>query len=113
MKKISLLGSTGSIGTSTLDVVERNPEDFQILAMSAGSNVELFAQQIRKFKPQVVALFDSKKVSLLKKRVADLNVEILDVKRAEDFSLWLQLGWCLHNIDDRLLKTWIKFSNSC
>ena len=51
MKKISLLGSTGSIGVNTLDVVERNPESFQILAMSAGSNVDLFAEQIRKYKP--------------------------------------------------------------
>ena len=55
MKKISLLGSTGSIGVNTLDVVERNPESFQILAMSAGSNVDLFAEQIRKFKPRVAA----------------------------------------------------------
>ena len=37
-------------------------------------------------------------------------VDMLDVKRIEDYNLWLQLGWCLHNIDDRLLKTWIKFS---
>ena len=77
MKKISVLGSTGSIGVSTLDVIERNPESFQILALSAGSNVELFAEQIRKFKPQVVALFDSKKVPLLKEKIADLDVEIL------------------------------------
>ena len=77
MKKISILGSTGSIGVSTLDVIERNPESFQILALSAGSNVELFAEQIRKFKPQVVALFDSKKVPLLKEQITDLDVEIL------------------------------------
>ena len=77
MKKISLLGSTGSIGVNTLDVVERNPESFQILAMSAGSNVDLFAEQIRKFKPRVVALFDTQKISTLKERVVDLDVEIL------------------------------------
>ncbi|MZG54276.1 MAG: 1-deoxy-D-xylulose-5-phosphate reductoisomerase [Nitrospinae bacterium] len=77
MKKISLLGSTGSIGVSTLDVVERNPESFQILALSAGSNVDLFAEQIRKFKPQIAALFDSKKVSLLKEKISDLDVEVL------------------------------------
>jgi len=77
MKKISILGSTGSIGVNTLDVIERNPESFQILALSAGSNVELFAEQIRKFKPQVAALFDSKKVPLLKELIADLDVEIL------------------------------------
>ena len=77
MKKISILGSTGSIGVNSLDVIERNPESFQVLALSAGSNVELFAEQIRKFKPQVVALFDSKKVPLLKEQIADLDVEIL------------------------------------
>ena len=77
MKKISLLGSTGSIGVNTLDVVERNPENFQILAMSAGSNVDLFAEQIRKFKPKVAALFDTQKIATLKERVVDLDVEIL------------------------------------
>ena len=77
MKKISLLGSTGSIGVNTLNVIERNPESFQILAMSAGSNVDLFAEQIRKFKPRVAALFDTQKISTLKEQVVDLNVEIL------------------------------------
>ena len=77
MKKISLLGSTGSIGTNVLDVIERNPEKFQIFSMSAGSNVDLFAKQIRKFKPRVVALFDSKKIPTLKEQIADLDIEIL------------------------------------
>ena len=77
MKKISLLGSTGSIGTNVLDVIERNPEKFHILGMSAGNNVDLFAKQIRKFKPRVVALFDTKKIPTLKERIADLDIEIL------------------------------------
>ena len=77
MKKISLLGSTGSIGTNVLDVIERNPEKFQILGMSAGSNVDLFAKQIRKFKPRVVSLFDIKKIPTLKEQIADLDIEIL------------------------------------
>ena len=77
MKKISLLGSTGSIGVNTLDVVDRNPEKFQVLAMSAGSNVDLFAEQVRKFKPKIASLFDSTKISTLKERVADLDVEII------------------------------------
>ena len=77
MKKISLLGSTGSIGTNVLDVIERNPEKFQIFGMSAGNNVDLFAKQIRKFKPRVVALFDTKKIPTLKERIADLDIEIL------------------------------------
>ncbi len=77
MKKISLLGSTGSIGANVLDVIERNPEKFQILGMSAGNNVDLFAKQIRKFKPRFVALFDTKKIPTLKERIADLDIEIL------------------------------------
>ena len=77
MKKISLLGSTGSIGTNVLDVIERNPENFQIIGMSAGSNIDLFAKQIRKFKPRVVALFDIKKIPTLKELIADLDIEIL------------------------------------
>ena len=77
MKKISLLGSTGSIGTNVLDVIERNPEKFQIVGMSAGNNVDLFAKQIRKFKPRVVALFDTKKIPTLKELIADLDIEIL------------------------------------
>ena len=77
MKKISLLGSTGSIGVNTLDVVERYPESFQVCALSAGSNVELFASQIRKFKPALAALFDTTKVDALKELVGDLDVEIV------------------------------------
>ena len=77
MKKISLLGSTGSIGTNVLDVIERNPENFQIIGMSAGSNIDLFAKQIRKFKPRVVALFDTKKIPTLKELITDLDIEIL------------------------------------
>ncbi len=77
MKKISLLGSTGSIGANVLDVIERNPEKFQIFSMSAGNNVDLFAKQIRKFKPRVVALFDTKKIPTLKEQIADLDIEIL------------------------------------
>ena len=60
-----------------LDVVERYPEKFQVCALSAGSNVELFAQQIRKFKPALAALFDITKIDALKELVADLDVEIV------------------------------------
>ena len=77
MKKISLLGSTGSIGVNTLDVVERYPDKIQVCTLSAGSNVELFAQQIRKFKPALAALFDVTKIDTLKELVADLDVEIV------------------------------------
>lgn len=56
MKRIALLGSTGSVGTSTLDVVEQHPERFSVVALAAGNNVELLAEQVRKFQPQLVSV---------------------------------------------------------
>ena len=76
MRKISLLGSTGSIGVNTLDVVARNPEQFEICGLSAGSNVDLLASQVKKFKPEVVSLFDRSKEKLLKEKLAGMDVEI-------------------------------------
>ncbi|MBI4383845.1 MAG: 1-deoxy-D-xylulose-5-phosphate reductoisomerase [Nitrospinae bacterium] len=77
MKNISILGSTGSIGINTLDVIERNPERFTVWGLAAGSNVELFAAQIKKFKPKVASLYDASKLGLLKKMTAGEDVEIL------------------------------------
>ncbi len=56
MKRISILGSTGSIGRSTLDVIEKNPERFQVVTMAAGSNVELALEQARRWRPKVLSL---------------------------------------------------------
>ena len=56
MKKITLLGSTGSIGVSALDVIEKNPDRFKVMALAAGSNVQLLAKQIKKFQPEIVAV---------------------------------------------------------
>ncbi|MDF5728099.1 MAG: 1-deoxy-D-xylulose-5-phosphate reductoisomerase, partial [Rhizonema sp. PD38] len=56
MKEITLLGSTGSIGTQTLDIVAQHPEQFQIVGLAAGNNVEMLASQIRQFRPSIVAL---------------------------------------------------------
>lgn len=58
MKKISLLGSTGSIGTQTLDVVSAHPGLYEVVALTAGSNVELLAEQARQYRPKLVALAD-------------------------------------------------------
>jgi 1-deoxy-D-xylulose-5-phosphate reductoisomerase len=55
-RTLTILGSTGSIGTSTLDVVRQNPERFRVFALAAGRNVELLAQQIQRFKPEVVVI---------------------------------------------------------
>jgi 1-deoxy-D-xylulose-5-phosphate reductoisomerase len=56
MKKITILGSTGSIGVSTLDVIEKNPKSFTVTALAAGRNVKLLAEQIVKYKPEIVSV---------------------------------------------------------
>jgi 1-deoxy-D-xylulose-5-phosphate reductoisomerase len=56
MKKITLLGSTGSIGVSALDVIEKNPNKFKVMALAAGKNVRLLAKQVLKFQPKIVAV---------------------------------------------------------
>lgn len=76
MKNIAILGSTGSIGTQTLDVVRNNP-DLNVVALSAGSNVRLMAQQIREFKPKVAVMGTEDKASELKTLISDCDVKIL------------------------------------
>jgi 1-deoxy-D-xylulose-5-phosphate reductoisomerase len=73
VKAITLLGSTGSIGTQTLDIVAQYPDQFRIVGLAAGRNVELLAQQIRQFKPEIVAICDEEKLPELKAAIADLN----------------------------------------
>ncbi|MEB3295622.1 MAG: 1-deoxy-D-xylulose-5-phosphate reductoisomerase, partial [Synechococcales bacterium] len=73
MKAITLLGSTGSIGTQTLDIVATHPDKFRIVGMAAGRNVELFAQQVRQFQPEIIALQDETKLANLKSAIADLD----------------------------------------
>lgn len=75
MKKIAILGSTGSIGTQTLAVV-RAQGDLQVTAMAAGRNIDLFEQQIREFLPKNVAVWEEKDALDLKARVADLGVKV-------------------------------------
>lgn len=72
MKRITLLGSTGSIGTQTLDIVAEYPQEFQIVGMTAGGNIDLFAQQIRQFQPEIVAIANDRKIGELKEAIADL-----------------------------------------
>ena len=77
MKMISLLGSTGSIGVNTLDIVRRNPDRFAVAAMTAGSDVELFAQQVKEFKPSLISVFNTSKLAELKELLKGEDVEIL------------------------------------
>ena len=75
MKKIAILGSTGSIGTQTLDVVESN-EDLQVVGIAAGSNIDMLEEQIRRFHPKLAAVGDEKKAAELKSRVADTDCTV-------------------------------------
>ena len=77
MKRISILGSTGSIGQSTLSVVEKYHDRFTVVALAAGNNVELLEQQVRKFRPSIVSVVSERSAEDLKKRCSDLGVRIL------------------------------------
>lgn len=87
MKSITILGSTGSIGQSTLKIVSHLPDCFKVVALSAHSNLTLLEQQIREYKPEVVAVADEKKATELKKR--GLNVKIVFGKEGlEEVAAW-------------------------
>ena len=76
MKKIAILGSTGSIGTQTLEVVREN-QDIEVLALAAGDNIIRLEQQIREFHPCLAAVWSEEKAKELRIRTADLQVEIV------------------------------------
>ena len=76
MKKIAILGSTGSIGTQTLEVVREN-KDIEVLALAAGNNIKLLEQQIREFRPKLAAVWTEEKAKELRENVKDLDVKIV------------------------------------
>ena len=75
MKKISILGSTGSIGTQTLELVRLN-NDISVTAISAYKNINLLEEQIREFKPRIVAVWDKENAKILREKTRDLNIDI-------------------------------------
>lgn len=77
MKNISILGSTGSIGVSTLEIVAAHPDRFRVVALTAGRNLELFARQIRIFSPRIAVVAAVADVARLKEMCAGLDVTIL------------------------------------
>ncbi|MDD2581214.1 MAG: 1-deoxy-D-xylulose-5-phosphate reductoisomerase [Desulfuromonadaceae bacterium] len=77
MKNISILGSTGSIGVSTLEIVAAHPDRFRIAAMTAGKNLELFVRQIKQFAPRIAAVADLEDVPRLKDLCSGLDVTLL------------------------------------
>ena len=75
MKKIAILGSTGSIGTQTLEVVRAN-KDIEVTALAVGSNIDLLEKQIREFSPKIAAVWNEEKAKELKDRVRDLDIRV-------------------------------------
>jgi len=73
VKAITLLGSTGSIGTQTLDIVAQHPDQFRIVGLAAGRNVEMLAQQIRQFRPEIAAICDRDKLPELLEAVGNIH----------------------------------------
>ena len=76
MKKIAILGSTGSIGTQTLEVVRENG-DIQVLGIAAGSNIGLLEEQIREFHPRLAAVWSAEKAGELRTRIADTDTRVV------------------------------------
>ena len=78
MKKISILGSTGSIGKQTLDVVREHKDKFEVIAISANSSIELLLEQIKEFKPKYVAVYNEDAAQKLKTMIpSDINIKVL------------------------------------
>ncbi|MEK9945302.1 MAG: 1-deoxy-D-xylulose-5-phosphate reductoisomerase [Alphaproteobacteria bacterium] len=75
-RRVSVLGSTGSIGCNTLDLIGRNPDAFQVVALTAHRNVEALVDQARKFRPEVAAIADPTKYQALKDALANTNIEV-------------------------------------
>ncbi len=75
MKKLGILGSTGSIGTQALEVVRANPE-LKVTALAAGSSVDKMEQQIREFKPEIAVMWEEKAAKDLQERVSDMDVKV-------------------------------------
>lgn len=76
MIKIAILGSTGSIGTQTLDIVRKN-KDLQVLGLAAGKNISMLEEQIREFSPRLAAVGDEKKAAELRERVKDTGCKVV------------------------------------
>lgn len=82
MKKISILGSTGSIGTQTLDVIRENKDKYEAFAITAGRNADLLVQQIREFEPSFAVIADESKYEFVSEAVKGLKTKVLAGERA-------------------------------
>lgn len=77
MKKVVILGSTGSIGTQTLDVIDKNKNEFYVQALCVASDIINLEKQIRKFRPEIVCVYNEEKAKELKVNIKDLNIKVV------------------------------------
>lgn len=77
MKKLAVLGSTGSIGTQTLDVVRMHPDLLKVESLGCGKNIDLIEKQAREFQPSCVAVYDEKAAQDLKTKLADTDIRVV------------------------------------
>ena len=87
MRKLSILGSTGSIGTQTLEVVRNNPNDFEVVALACGRDIDTLFKQILEFRPEAVSVADSNKADELRRRIRtdypDIKTEVLSGRQGD------------------------------
>jgi len=93
-RRVAILGSTGSVGTQTLDLISRAPDKYQVVALTAHTNVQRLSEQAHALKPELVVIADETKYQELKEAVADLNIEVAAgaaavVEAAERDSDWV------------------------
>ena len=96
MKRISILGSTGSIGVNALSVIDRFKNKFKIIALSAYKNGELLVEQAKKYNPEVVSIIDLNAAELVKKELSNSNIKVLvgregllEISKRDDLDLML------------------------
>jgi len=94
MRVLSILGSTGSIGTQTLEVVRRNPEDFRVAGLACGSDIELLYKQIEEFSPEAVSVADPTKADELRSRLASAGIKTEVLSGEEGVISVATLGSC-------------------
>ena len=97
MKHVAIIGSTGSIGTQTLEIARWN-QDIKICALSAGRNIDLLEKQAREFRPEIVGLWDEKLADELKDRLKDMDIRVVSgmdglIEIAEDIG-YISYRYC-------------------
>ena len=85
IKCVSILGSTGSIGRQSLDIISRM--DVRVAALTAGTNVERMAEQCRQFRPELAVMATKESADLLREQIKDLNIRLVFYKAPQQFSL--------------------------